>query len=1234
MADTADLYGEWNRKSTASPDGGDCTTIDSIMSVGLRYLAAGLSVLPASSVSKYTTIGVWKKYQNERPTPADFLRLPRFSSPKLNEDTGEVIVYEANGLCVTMGAGSGNAETIDFDFKAELFPAWCQLIEERAPGLLARLTIERSQSGGRHVAYRCEEAVGGNLKLAERLIPAPSADLIEYQGKKLKPKKKDGTYAAQIGLIETRGQGGLIVCAPTPGYVLEQGSWETLQTLTVAERAILIDAAKSLSEIVEPIETPRPPAKPYSDSIGQPGGGRAGDDYNERGDVRELLRHHGWKYVYTDEKGEKWARPGKNNGGVSATLFDGKVFYCFSSNAGLEEEKGYPPFALFAALEHNNDYRAAAKALYALGYGEKDKPKLREELPIVPVATADDSTGSITLDQYRSAMRDAVIDRPHEAGCFALSAPPGVGKTTLLRELVMKRLEAGHDVLSLLPVHANIDEELAKCRKALPVGKTAEKYPPRKCVEEFGAVGGNLSDLRHVDTEQSNCQNPLANFVDECGLSVLQSVCNMGCPHRAECAVSGWLAERDNFKAANLKLATHKLAEMVGIEELAKECSVIIADEDPRSMLRPIDEVTLENVRHARKDLREVLDDPTVLSSDWLNPTTEDGDQAIADKATLEAYLRWLDSTVFDSLVAQLEAGALLTELSISRWQGGDVRKLFPFVFRKLNSTKWRSAIGKPTKSPWPCLYRATLDRGTQTAKLFSKVHESFKPAPNPTKEKIELRSLVTVRWNPPPVNVEMWFLDGTSGPNLEVLVGRPVLNLTPSGRIPRKHPAVQYTKDITHRTSPDVVVSLLRGFLADHPEIRKLGVFCHQQNRAMIEGLNDPRIAVDPFDDKMIGHFNSGVGRSSNKWHDYCDAILILGSPRTGPEPVRLELLRLGRLEAAAMPEPPWVRVNFKARDQRGGDVLFEGGQYANADWQAAHNSLCGVELLQTIGRGRGELLEGKPVFVFSNEPIGIPISDGQPEKINSVSDHCLAVLRDHRGESELFPKVESLGKSSESLLRTSVVAQRVTERVQKADPTAKPVSVHSANTYLRDLEARGLVFRRGKAGWRAVIDPQPSETPPQVGVLVRGDASGSVFLSPDPVEPKTASPNASGCNYLATDDGYDVRTHDGVQRPLRAICEGLEIGLRDFPEFEDRTNFRVTSHRNVLVLLDGHPSEFDRRVFKLIDEQFPMRSRRPLAVSVAKGAARLIWPEGTQDLPDGYDVGGDWWCAYNSFV
>ena len=313
-----------------------------MLDTALAYLRAGLCVLPAILAEKRPNLPGWKQYQSHLPTERQLQQW--FTDPQ--------------PICVLTGAVSGNLELLDFDCQGEMFPAWCKRVEAEAPGLLERLVVERSPSGGRHVVYRCETPIPGNLKLTQRTVEASDDRELVLYGKHYHPRRVGDRYEVTCTLIETRGEGGLFLCHPTPGYILESGAFECLPVLTGAERKILIEAAWSLNEVVPAIESAPGPSEPC---------GRPGDEFNERGDVRALLVRHGWQCVSGGEN-ERWRRPGKDQG-WSATLRDG-VFYVFSSNADpFEPNHPYSPFAAYALLEHQGDFARAASALRDEGFG-------------------------------------------------------------------------------------------------------------------------------------------------------------------------------------------------------------------------------------------------------------------------------------------------------------------------------------------------------------------------------------------------------------------------------------------------------------------------------------------------------------------------------------------------------------------------------------------------------------------------------------------------------------------------------------------------------------------------------------------------------------------------------------------------------------------------------------------------------------------------------------------------
>ncbi|MCC5828946.1 MAG: AAA family ATPase [Phycisphaeraceae bacterium] len=320
----------------------------SILEVALAYLSAGLCALPAIRAEKRPAVGPWKQYQQRLPTPAECSAW--MATPRKCPDA----------LCILCGAASNNVEMLDFDGGGELFSAWWDCIPA---DLRDRLVVERTPSGGWHVIYRCIVAVCGNMKLAQR---------------------HSGGGEKVVTLIETRGEGGLFLCAPTAGYEITQGDLIALPVLTEAERDVLLQAAWDMNECPPPVAhgsadnsnnggcppesahlchcpsdnghsrpmsvdisricglsaddadirhgashnahiTPVSADPSHSRSMLADNADRPGDDFNIRGNVRAILQQHGWVRL-TDRQGaggnEYWRRPDKDAraGGWSATL--------------------------------------------------------------------------------------------------------------------------------------------------------------------------------------------------------------------------------------------------------------------------------------------------------------------------------------------------------------------------------------------------------------------------------------------------------------------------------------------------------------------------------------------------------------------------------------------------------------------------------------------------------------------------------------------------------------------------------------------------------------------------------------------------------------------------------------------------------------------------------------------------------------------------------------------------
>ena len=328
------------------------------VNVALGYRNAGLCSLPVKLDTKRPALSTWKPFQQCLP----------------HEQQIRAWFADCDGVCLVLGAVSGSALGLDFDLGGELYEAWKQAVVTQAPALFARLVIECSRSQGKHAYWRIAGPALKSQKLAERVVAAPGPEPVTIKGKTYTPVKVGDHHEVILTLIETRGEKGIMVCAPTPGYVLEQGALENLPTLTQAESDLLLETACALNEH---IPAPKPIPKhecrpdvakePRQDGVDRAAGARPGDEFNARGDIRPVLLKHGWTLVKPGEN-EYWRRPGKTDG-TSATLKNG-VFYVFTTSAApFDGNTPYSPFHVYTLLEHGGEFSKAAAALASEGFG-------------------------------------------------------------------------------------------------------------------------------------------------------------------------------------------------------------------------------------------------------------------------------------------------------------------------------------------------------------------------------------------------------------------------------------------------------------------------------------------------------------------------------------------------------------------------------------------------------------------------------------------------------------------------------------------------------------------------------------------------------------------------------------------------------------------------------------------------------------------------------------------------
>ncbi len=319
----------------------------------LDYSRAGFATLPVKQ-NKRPNLKEWACYQKTKPNESVIRGWFNGSNP------------ETAGVAIIAGKVSGNVEVLDVDCKYDLTGSLMEdfsaLVKEHVPELFPKLVIAKTVNKGFHVLFRAPvECVQGNKELAKRPATADEAT----SGDKVKV------------LIETRGEGGYIVAAPTVGYSWTQGAFTDIPLITAKERETLFTIARSFDQM--PVKA-APEEK--ADQRTATGESSPFDDYNERADVPALLEKHGWRFVYQRGENLHYRRPGKTESVTSASFHTGlKTFYVFSTSTEFEAGRGYNPVQVYAQLEHGGVISAASRALYADGYGSRRKEKAETGAP-------------------------------------------------------------------------------------------------------------------------------------------------------------------------------------------------------------------------------------------------------------------------------------------------------------------------------------------------------------------------------------------------------------------------------------------------------------------------------------------------------------------------------------------------------------------------------------------------------------------------------------------------------------------------------------------------------------------------------------------------------------------------------------------------------------------------------------------------------------------------------------
>lgn len=312
--------------------------ISEVYQAAIQYLENGFSIVPARIAPEEingrqygakTPIGRWKQYQ---------------SLPITKEVLYSQLEYRLDpAFAIICGRVSGNLEVIDIDEKHNPGGAaqYFTTLRDLYPGLYQKLRIHRTQSGGFHILYRCEELLeDGNRKLAVA------------QGRK-------------EAWLETRGEGGYFLAPPSKGYTVQHNV--PVPVLSMDERMQLINTAILFD--TREIKLPRQHIR-ASNKESEKFSENPFEDFNKSDRGKYILSEFGWEVYKEDNHYVHFTRPGKGTGVSASYIKDKQVFKMFTTSTEFEGDKGYNPSTVLSILLHNGNKKETFQYLLSNGFGK------------------------------------------------------------------------------------------------------------------------------------------------------------------------------------------------------------------------------------------------------------------------------------------------------------------------------------------------------------------------------------------------------------------------------------------------------------------------------------------------------------------------------------------------------------------------------------------------------------------------------------------------------------------------------------------------------------------------------------------------------------------------------------------------------------------------------------------------------------------------------------------------
>ncbi len=341
---------------------------------------------------------------------------------------------------ILCGGRSNNLEILDFDLKNAKNPQqfmvdFANLVAGHiSQAFVDNMIVQQTPSGGYHWIYQTDH-VGGNKKLS---------------------KGENGK-----AIVETRGEGGYFIVAPSTNYHFIQGNMESVPVITKEEKSELWLCAKLLEEYDEPEIIRKQDIAKHSalenTAMSNDGQVNYWQEFDHKCDYLTLLEADGWTIMQA--KGSKYLlrRPGKATRGWSADLdlstADVPLLFVWTSSTVLEAEKAYAPSSYLIYYRYKGNAVNAYDWLITNGYAPPRKEKLPEiQEMTAPPETKDDAESLFTKYKKYKVTPKTEVDDPipiltinkvsvlHTGELLTISGESKAGKSALTSAIISKVL--------------------------------------------------------------------------------------------------------------------------------------------------------------------------------------------------------------------------------------------------------------------------------------------------------------------------------------------------------------------------------------------------------------------------------------------------------------------------------------------------------------------------------------------------------------------------------------------------------------------------------------------------------------------------------------------------------------------------------------------------------------------------------------------------------------------------